>query len=856
MSVRKISTLLLCSGIVCSLFAPLAFASSQTIAEQLGWVPSSENNCGGYYLEQPFLYPFKAENDSTVEITGEHGLYAQRTVSNLEGKVTVNRAGQQITANQAFIYRDPTTFKLNAIDMIGNVHLREPNTLIVAKKVNYNFVAKSKSLENILYRTSLKGRQVAGPTSVTEEERLKPRKVNALTAWGKAYQATQNEPQVYDLSRASFSTCPPINPAWRMKGSHIVLDKNSGRGYATNARIFVKNFPVFYTPYINFPLDSRRKTGFLWPTYGGSSESGFSFYLPFYWNLAPNYDTTITPAVLLRRGVQVSDQFRYLTETSSGNFEISALPSDQLFSQFQRGAKGLMPNNTSKPLNQFHAEVNRLLNASDTRRSFIWHDKSRFNEHWSSTVDFNYVGDDYFMTDFGNLSQATQNQLLQEGDLYYKGENWNFTGRLQAYQTLHPYNVASVTNQYRRMPQLILNADYPDQWHGLEYFTNSEVTHFTILNTPGTPANQPIGNRLHVQPGISLPLSWPFLYITPRVQVALTDYNLYQTADTLTPTSIKRAIPIFDIASGVTLNRDIHLFGNGFQQTLEPQVYYTYIPYRRQSLIPTFDTTYSGLVYDQLFSYNRFSGIDRIGDANQVGFGVTTRLIDQESGLEKVRLGAGEILYFANRRVTLCNNGDPYCDDNPKNSGDRQRVSPISGLFDYHINSAWQFNSTALWSPITKQLGKTTLAFHYQPDEKHILNLGYSYDFNGVQATGLVTPGSKNNLKVTDFSFGWPVPFSADFSAVGLVSKDWNKPYLQNLLVGLQYDTCCWAVRLVGGKAFLKLNDTKNNAPEFNRQFYIQFSLKGLGNVGGGNANPTTLLSTIAGYNTQFGQEL
>jgi LPS-assembly protein len=742
--------------------------------------------------------------------------------------------------------------------MIGNVHLREPNTLIVAKQVNYNFVTKSKSLINILYRTSLQGKQIVGPNVVQAHERGKTRIITSLTAWGKAYKATQTEPQVYELSRASFSTCPPINPAWRIKGSHIELDKNSGRGYATNARILVKNIPIFYTPYINFPLDSRRKTGFLWPTYGGSSNSGFSLYLPFYWDLAPNYDTTITPAVLLRRGVQLSDKFRYLTPTSTGSFDISFLPRDQLFSSFQNGAKGTTPIINGQSPQVTNAEINRLLNASTTRRSFAWRDKSRFNDHWSSNIDFNYAGDDYYMRDLGNINQLTQNQLLQEGDLFYKSENWNFTGRLQAYQTLHPYDEQQVLNQYRRLPQLILNGDYPDQWGGFEYFIYTEATHFNILNTPGTVANQPIGNRLHAQPGISLPMSNTYFYLNPRVQLALTDYNLYQTSQTATPTDIHRGVPIFDIASGLTFNRDLRLFGNAYQQTLEPQIYYTYIPYRNQSSIPTFDTNVSTLSYDQVFSYNRFTGIDRIGDANQIGIGAASRFIDQETGLEKIRVGLGAITYFAHRKVTFCNNSS--CSDNPGNSSNRQGLSPLSGLFDYHINPSWRFGSNALWNPISKKLDIATVGFNYAPDVNHLLNLGYTYASNGDVSAGLSTPGSQNSLKVTDFSFAWPVPLTHDFSAVGRWSQSWNRSknqqHLQNLLYGLQYDTCCWAVQLVGGKAFTNLNAAKNNKPEFKKQFYIQFALKGLGNVGAGNESATSLLGTITGYNSHFGQDL
>lgn len=819
----------------------------ETLASQLGWVDAN-NTCGGYYFDPPLAY--QAEKSDTVAVSSGGGLLSQRSTSLLEGNVTVTRSGQQMTANKAFLYRDPTTGKLNAIDMLGDVHLREANTLIVGKKGRYNFTTKSKSLIDILYRTSMSTKTAAKKTPTNQ-------KSPALTAWGKAYEFSQTVPKVYELSRASYSTCPPINPAWRMKASHIVLNKNTGRGYATHARILIKNVPVFYIPYINFSIDKQRKTGFLQPTIGARNNWGPYFLAPFYWNMAPNYDMTLTPGLLTKRGVQFSDEFRYLTNTSRGVMNFSILPNDKEFRSQQSNAKKnpdfLHPVDTkTQTASVTQAEFNRLISASDTRKSFYWKDDSRFNEHWSSHIDYNYASDDYYLEDFGRtLNEISANQLLQEGDVYYKGQNWNFTGRLQAYQTLHPIDQNPVLNQYRRFPQLILNGDYPDQMFGLEYFINNEITHFDIRNTPGTAQDLPIGNRFHTQPGVSLPLYWPGFYINPRAQLALTDYNLYQTAETGTPTNKKRAVPILDIASGLALDRNVTWFNHAFKQTLEPQAYYTYIPYRSQHSIPVFDTTVNTLTYDQLFNYNRFTGLDRIGDANQLSLGVTTRLIDQESGFEKVRLGVGDIIYFASRRVTLCNDKS-VCSDNPTNPSNDWTLSPISGVLNYHINKSWSFNVNTIWNPISRQLDNNTLAFQYRPDDAHLFNIGYTYARSGDILSGVSTTSSVNNLKVTDVSAAWPM--FRDVSAVGRWSQNWNHEHLQNLLFGLQYDTCCWAVRIVGGKGFIGFDPKDNNKPRYDREAYIQFSLKGLGDVGSGN--PSGLLSGIPGYKSQFGQEI
>lgn len=815
--------------------------AQDAVAKQLGWVQEDFSPCGGYYLDPPLIYPSDDKQD-LIETTGDQGLFSFRGTSILEGKVTITRAGQQMTANKAYLYRHSTTGKLSAIEMLGDVHLREPNTLIIGKKGRYNFETKTKSVMNILYRTTLINKKNPQNKNPTREELQQERKITNLTAWGRADEFSQSKPKIYELTKASFSTCPPIRPAWRLKASHIELNKNTGRGYATHARLLVKDVPIVYLPYLNFSIDRQRKTGFLWPIIGGSNTSGPTLLTPFYWNMAPHYDMTITPGILTKRGFQLTDNFRYLTKTSSGKINFSILPHDRYFANFQRQEEAEFANSTDS-IQQ--AELNRLLGYSTTRKGLFWRNDSQFNEHWSGRVDFNYAGDDYYMRDFGNLNEITDNQLLQEGDLYYKGTNWNFTTRVQAYQTLHPIEEPNVTNPYRRFPQLILKGDYPEQLFGLEYFIENELTHFQILKTPGTNTELSMGNRINIQPGVSLPLNWTSLYVTPRLQLAMTQYQLYQIADTNTPASKRRTLPIFDIVSGLAFNRETSLFQHTFNQTLEPQIYYTYIPYRNQASIPIFDTTVNTLNYDQIFNYNRFTGLDRIGDANQIGVGVTTRLIDEESGLEKVRLGAGEIVYFADRLVTLCNNDS--CTDNPQNHLNKQRFSPVSGVLDYHVNDRWKLAGNAIWDPVTKQVDNATISLHYQPDDFRIINLGFSYALNGDIFSGISVNNAQNNLKLTDFSFAWPVVSSV--SLVGRWTQDWNQDRLQNLLSGLQYDTCCWAVRLVGGRAFTNL---MNNSPQYHNEFYIQFALKGIGDIGSGN--PNSLLNTISGYKSQFGQ--
>jgi len=827
--------------------------AESAMAKELGWIPCEENRCGGFYIDPPFVYAAELANTDKVRVTADQMLFAQHGTSIGQGRVTITRFGQQIIANKAYLYRDPATGKLSTIDLLDNVTLREPNSLVIAKTGHFDLKTKGESLHDILYRTVIYSDRDQMKNQVyTGEQLQKSRKIVSLNAWGKAEEFKQAESQIYEFKDASYSTCPPIANTWRVVANHIELNKNTGRGAAKHARVYVKGVPIFYTPYINFPIDARRQTGFLTPTMGTSSKTGVYLRTPFYWNMAPNYDSTITPAYLAKRGLQLGELFRYLTPTSQGIFQVAALPHDRAFADLKESYQAQYQS-SSNPYIQ--AELRRLQNASDTRKSLYWLNNTRFNEHWTANVDYNYVSDDYYLSDLNNnFDEVTTNQLLQQGQVAYQGQYWKMMGKIQGYQTLHPVDQNVIQNQYTRLPQIALEGDYPNAPGNLDYFIMNDVTHFDISNTPGSSIIPPTGNRLHTQPGISLPINRPYFYFTPRLQFALTKYELNHIT-TGSPTGPSRSLPIFDIHSGLFFDRDIQLFSHAYHQTLEPQIYYTYVPYKNQDDIPVFDTTLNTLTYDELFMYNRFSGLDRIGDANQISYGIATRFIDEESGYEKLRAGIGQILYFKNRKVTLCNplnsvNSVVPCLDTPDNPNNNYNKSPLSGILNYNLNPQWSLIASSIWNVQINQFNNQSITLHYQPDPRKIVNLGYGYVRGGDPQTNDAPGSSASNLSQTDFSFAWPI--ARDWSTVGRWTQNWNHHHFQNLLYGLQYDSCCWAVRFVTGRAFANLNP--NNTYQYNTQFFIQFALKGLGNYG--NADPSQLLSSsVSGYQTHFGQD-
>ncbi len=839
------------------------------LAEELGWVENADNFCGGYYVESPFLSAESLKDQDKLRVTSDQYTIVQHGTSVLEGKVSVNYGKRQITANKAFLYRDPATGKLTHIDLAEALHLREPNTLVLAENGAFDLKTKANSLSDILYRTAIYANPfdashyreaMKEKSRVKIQNLVKPRQVVQLSAWGQAKSYTQTEPKIYHFKEVSYSTCPPTHSFWQVKASRLDLNKETGRGSADHARLLIKGVPVFYTPYMNFPIDSRRKTGFLWPTLGSvnrnNSYSGYYLGLPFYWNLAPNYDTTITPTYYTERGLQIADLFRYLTPKSEGNIRVSLFPDDKYFPTFKEKLEQKYQGSTD-PFKQ--AELYRLLNTHNTRYSLGWKHQTQFNEHWSANIDYSFVSDDYFLEDFTkNMNENAQNDLLQQGEVNYAGEHWNFTGRIQGYQTLHPADVDSIFyNQYRRFPQLLLNGDYPGQWGGLRYFISTEATHFDIKNTPGDTNKYPIGDRLHVQPGVELPLNWPAFYFNPRVQLALSEYELGHVNNTM-PKHQDRGLPIFDLGSGLYFDRQMTLFGHNYTQTLEPQLYYVYIPYRKQADLPIFDTTVNTLIYDQLFVYNRFSSIDRINDADRVSIGITTRIIDQDGGAQSLRASIGDILYFKNRAVTLCQNPS-LCTDYPDNNDNKRRFSPISGALIYNLATHWSASADVIWDPQTKELNNQTVTLHYRKDQERVINLGFSYVRNADLLGGIIVnsnanvpgTGNENILKLTDLSFSWPL--SSHWGLVGRWSEDWNALHFQNLFYGLQYDSCCWAAQFVAGRTLTGVQETR---PQYNNQFYFQVILKGLGSFNP-RGDPTAALRTnISGYESRFGQDI
>jgi LPS-assembly protein len=413
---------------------------------------------------------------------------------------------------------------------------------------------------------------------------------------------------------------------------------------------------------------------------------------------------------------------------------------------------------------------------------------------------------------------------------------------------------------------LDLNGNFPNQPYGFTYQLNNQFVYFQRGLNPNEviapPNTAPVSaSRFNISPGLSLPLTGQSGYFTPQLQLMLTHYNISNQPVGFA-SEVQRSLPVFDIDSGLYFDRHLTLGNTDYQQTLEPRVFYLYTPYRNQDNIPLFDTGLPPFNYDSLFAINRFSGIDRVGDANQLTFALTTRLLDADSGAEKFRASIGEIYYFHNRLLNSC---APYgtpasvstnliCATNNLvavgATSPTEKTSPLAGQLSYQLNRSWNTTANAAWDPHNHQVVSGNWNFQYQPQPNHIINFSYNYIAFGDPITTInsSTPADshKNDLDQVGVSFAWPI--IAQWSTVGGVNYNRSHGYPQTYFYGLQYDNCCWAVRLVSGRSFSMLN--QNGNPVFNNSIYLQWQFKGLGTVS--NADSSSLVNSITGYNDPF----
>lgn len=867
--------------------------SNAEIGKYLGWTPDQNNLlfCGGYFSEQAIHYSFalpegmteqsltadqSALDQAPIQISAQQGDLLIKGKSVLSGDVEVTQLNRQLLADSASVYRDANG-ELTQIDLEGSVQMHQPEKLVIANKASVPLKGgkvHDLTLHDVIYRISLRSfslndvkthnsadkaedflkinpveenesndsslpssstslvKKSAETDKVSVEETQQSTEKTSLTGWGRAQEVKEVSPNVLSLKNASYSTCPPTDKAcmWHISAYKLVIDKDADRGQAYGSTLWIKKMPVMFLPYFSFPLDDSRKSGFLYPSFMQSTNNGFSFAMPYYANLAPNYDLTITPNYYTERGLFLDSEWRYLTKASRGSFDFGIAPDDQKFADFKKNAQSEYAGSP---------ELNDLENSNTTRTGLHWKDATNFNQQWSSKVDYNYVSDDYYTQDFAqSFNQPSSYQLLQEGDVNYYGTHWTFQGLLKNYQTLHPVDQDSISNQYARLPELNFNANYPDQLPNTDLTWRSQFDYFYMDENPEETTEPVIGSRVNLQPGISMPFRKSYGYITPTVELSTTAYQLEnQEADN--PNNPSRVLPLFDVDAGLYFDRSTHLLGSDYTQTLEPRLYYLYVPYSDQDELPDFDSILYTLNYDRLFQNNRFSSVDRIGDANQFSFGLTSRLFDQNSGDEKLRMSIGQAWYLEDRKVSLCSS--EACEEQ-----DTEEFSPVVSKVNYWLTREWSINSDAAYDFSEDMFDNGTLTIGYAKDKRRVINFGYSYSTQGDIYTSDTDDSDLYNLSQLHASYAWPL--NEQWNTLG--SLDFSPSYGNGVsyLLGTEYDACCWGIRFLVSQ---QLTGVENGENQYDRTYYVQFVLKGMGSLNSRNAS-SLIQDNIDHYDDNF----
>lgn len=785
-------------------------------AKTLNWIRDSKTCtlCGGYYKDSSNILENKtpAPMQSTpLDIKStKSASFKNYGESVIRGNVILTQPGREIKADYVTFFRDQTTNKVTNGFLSGNVKFYEYGRLVVADNSYLNFTKEEYTLDNGIYRI------------------LSNTKPNSNNGWGTIKHAVRQPDGVLKMHKATYSACPPDATSWYLWSNNLTLNRTTGVGQSTNSVLFFKGVPVFYTPYFRFPIDKRRKTGFLMPSFTPRADPGYSLSLPLYLNLAPNYDALFTPIFFNKRGVLLDNEFNYLTSKTFGKITVNYINQDKAFIDFR-------DDYSSRKIAQAQSPSRAqtvLKNSSANRGFFNLNNKIKINHGWESSLIASYTTDDYFLQDFGSSTGSiNQDQLFNQAYIKYKNENWLFSGSIEGFQTLHRINPASGESQtkdlYKKLPQVNLSGYFPSGFGGLDYYMNTEAVNFSKRDDFDTLMPSVGGGRFNLESGTSLPLSWLGGSFVPKLSMQATQYALHdQTINE--PQNITRILPLLSVDSRLFFNKNTSFLSKTYTQTLEPRLFYLWVPNTNQNNIPLFYTDFPSFDFNQLFRTNRFSGIDRTGDANQMSVAITSRILN-DSGQEKVNISIGQILNFHNHQVTLsADKTDPLLNE---------YLSPVVGKIQYFLTSKLDAKAEAAWDPNYHRFNIANINLQYKEADDKVMNLWYNYRLQG--------DAKQRNLSRIGCSVGWRL--WNHWNALGGVNYDTTFKRSQTYIYGLEYESCCFAIRFLHDKTHIDSDGS------YKTKTYVQILLKGLGDSSGlgyGGIN-NNLSSIIPGYNNQ-----
>ena len=707
--------------------------------------------CGGAY-RPPALKSSGAGGASVeggpVHITSREARYRMNETLDLSGDVRVRQGELRARSDRAQYSQSS-----GALHLSGGVVSRASGVLLTGNEARASDEGGSLTLNTarfLLHDAHMRGR--AGRIERTGEEAMR-------------------------IDQAVMTTCQPGRNDWSLAASGVDLDQASGFGTARNVRLRVKDVPVLYVPWIRFPIDDRRHTGFLYPTFGSSNAgNGLFVATPFYMNLAPHYDATYTPQYIHGRGYFSELETRYLSRFGQTDVQLGFIDNDAEFESENPGMDG----------KRWGLDV-----TSD----------ADFGGGWRGDLDYVAVSDDDYSNDLNRTLDIQQNtHLRRNGRIRYSQPGLNFSAALRGYQTIDPA-IPEASRPYNQLPRLRLDLSTSSgNWYAAQ---DTEYNYFWRENQDLQGQEAAIGHRLRTRPEVGWELRGLPGFVGTSVML---DHTQYQLADIDRDERFSRSVPFADVDAGLYFDRFFEVGDSFYNQTLEPRLYYVYSPEREQANIPVFDTRLNSFNFNQLFARDRFVGGDRVGDNNRLTTALTSRVYDRDAGIERARISIGQIHRFEDQDVAL-----------PSGAGaDEDRTSPLAGEFLLRPLETMDLRVTGQWDQRERETlrGRSQFRFH-TTDYRYLLNAGHTYD-------------AETQLEQSDLS--GVVALGDQTSLIGRWLYDMDNEATAGTLVGVEYTSCCWNLQLVAQRY-----RTRNEGLDTRVLFQIQ--LLGLG--GSGDAGDT-----------------
>ncbi len=710
-------------------------------------------------------------NNLPVTINADHakGNYPDDAV--FTGNVDINQGNSRLRSDEVQLHQqqpDGQTDPVRTVDALGNVHYDDNQVILKGPKAWANLNTKDTNVWQGDYQ--MVGRQGRGTADL-----MKQRGENRYTI----------------LDNGTFTSCLPGSDTWSVVGSEVIHDRQEQVAEIWNARFKLGPVPVFYSPYLQLPIGDKRRSGFLIPNAKYSTNNSFEFYLPYYWNIAPNFDATITPHYIQKRGnTQWQNEFRYLTNAGSGLVEFDYLPSDRVY-------------NDDHPTE------------GDSHRWLLyWSHFGVMDQVWRFSADYTKVSDASYFNDFSSkYGSSTDGYATQKFSVGYVLQNFDATVSTKQFQVFDRTN----SNSYSAQPQLDVNY-YKNDLGPFDTHIYGQAVNFVNTN-----ASRPEATRVHLEPTIDLPLSNSWGSLDTEAKVMATHYQQTNVADynasngTDYKESVNRVMPQFKVDGKLIFERDMML-ASGYTQTLEPRAQYLYVPYRDQSSINNYDSSLLQSDYSGLFRDRVYGGLDRIASANQVTTGVTSRIYD-DAAVERFNVSVGQIYYFTESRTG---------DDNINWEKDSKTGSLVwAGDTYWRISDRWGLRGGVQYDTRLNNVANSTAAVEYRRDEDRLVQLSYRYASpEYIQATlpnYAATEQYKDGISQVGVVASWPVVDR--WSVVGAYYYDTNTSKPADQMLGLQYNSCCYALR-VGYER--KINGWENNQSKYDNVIGFNIELRGL----------------------------